>query len=279
MFEDLIAPVMPNVDRGPLKGRVKLTGRQICIGHIKCADLPGKPPHEQGPVDFWLTGHTDGEFRLCENGNAEWLDLQATQFLNNLRRLEDGLIWGFSSKHLGRWKYEKIAKYGSIADAAPDYELQELLYGIALGWDASFSFISSQDASSVRSDASANLRAKNPEHRWATQSIWHPKLMDFVFDLRPLKPTLGALAKVRADWLTKWMEESGNPTDVAREFDPTVPSKNGQWTVDENQQPKRVDAPDFPCGWCPFLVQCLTDGQSGEYAPSLPFMGEHDFDD
>lgn len=265
MFEDITAAVIANT---PTKsGRpVEVHMRQVCIGHEICT-----PDSIQGPLDFFVTGHPDGEFWHPDVLVSDPSLAQADQGDPNLRRLDDGLIWGFEHKHLGRYGYTKAPKAGVFDAAYPEYLLQGLLYGAALGWDAVLVFVTSQDASAVRGDATANLRAKKPARRWATEGFWHAKVMLHTFSIADYKP-LYDMAKTRAGWLAKWKAEDGDPTHVMREYSPENNVKD-VWMVDEDGQPTKTSGPDFPCSYCPYLARCLEDGQSGVAAPQLPFTG------
>lgn len=206
------------------------------------------------PPDYPVSGHPDGR----------------------LDGVTDGLIWGFEHKHLGRYAYEKILKEG-LFKAEPHYILQTGLYGDALGWDASLFLIMAQDSSSVRGDMTANLRAKNPAHRWAVYPDLHPKVQVIAVDLRPIKHGLVPLGLERAKWLSDWKRESGDPADVAREYDPET--LEDKWVADGEGGRKEVQRPKFPCSYCPYLTKCLEDGAGGKMAPTLPWIEAEDTGD
>ena len=210
------------------------------------------------PEDYPVSGHPDG--RLVHTG--PWPD-------STIHVLDDGLVWGLDFKHLGRYGYTKTFKQG-LEDAHPQYVLQMALYGDALGWDAAQLVIMGQDASAIRGDATANLRAKNPKYRWANQPGWHPKLLLPTLDLRPLKQTLIPVAHGRAKWLTEWREQSADPMDVAREYDPDELTAKVA-VVRDNGEVETITTPGFPCSYCPWLQRCRTDGPGGNPAPRLPF--------
>lgn len=198
------------------------------------------------PDDYPVTGHPDGR----------------------LTGTTDGLVWGFEHKHLGRWGYEAVLKEGLFA-AEPGYVLQSALYGDALGWDAAQFVIVSQDSSSIRSDITANLRAKNPARRWSVYPGIHPKVTVVPVDLRPIKHGLVPAAHERAYWLTDWKLQDGDPANIAREFDPTA--RVLKWVADGDGGREQVEQAPFPCGYCPFLSKCLEDGPGGFAAPALPW--------
>ncbi len=131
----------------------------------------------------------------------------------------DGMTWGLEVKHYGRWAYENILKKG-LEEAAPDVVAQCALYGDALGWDACLVVVTSQDASSIRSDITRNRKAKNPAIRWADRPGIHPKVTLVALDLRPLYETLVPVLKHRAEWFTQWKEQDGNPANVKWEIYP-----------------------------------------------------------
>ena len=191
------------------------------------------------PPNYEVSGHPDGELDLSNYTSLVGASIQ--------RGLPTR--WGVEFKHLGRFGYEKAIKYG-LRVGHPQYILQAGLYGDALGWDAVLWIVSSQDASSIRADAAASLRYKTPSARWAELIDWHPKLHMETMEIREVQGLL-PVAKARAKWLSNWKSNSGYPSDVAREYDPTL----GQ----------------FPCTYCPYLTTCLNDGNTGTRAPELPF--------
>ena len=173
--------------------------------------------------DYFVSGHPDGRLWRAS--------------------VPSGLIVGVEFKHLGRWGFEDILKRG-FEDSKPDYVLQAALYGHALGWDEVLWLVSSQDASSVRSDMRINQTAKNPAVRWATGQ--NPKLFIHQMNLHPLYTTLIPIARKRAEWLS-----ANKDALIEREYEPT--------------------AGKFPCTYCPYLNRCLADGKGGAVAPKLPF--------
>ena len=221
--------------------------RQLCIGHEPCSDQ-----HAAGPLNTPYTGHPDGG------------DLAGPE-----DRMQ-GLKWGVEFKHLGRWKYEGLFKNG-LEVGAPDYLAQMVLYGSALQWDACLLMAVAQDASSTRSDATTNLRNKDPKTRWAEKEGWNPKFQLVAVDLREYRP-LAKMLWNRAEWLGKMAGSIPNSDDVmkvvAREYDPTVTKPKWRMIGGERVQ---VDEPLFPCGYCEFLERCVDVGQMGERAPLLPF--------
>lgn len=222
------------------------------------------------PEDYPVSGHPDGALAFFQRTN----DMYDNNYL--VETGPDGLVWGFEHKHLGRWSYEATVKRGLFA-AEPGYVLQSALYGDALGWDAALFVIVSQDSSSVRGDMTANLRAKNPETRWATDPKVHPKVTIVPIDLRPVKNGLVPMALERAKWLSKWKETSGEPSEIAREYDPEA--MTSKWVPDGEGGRMEVLRPGFPCSYCPFLTACLKAGQSGDVAPGLPWVVAEDTGD
>lgn len=193
------------------------------------------------PESYPVSGHPDGEIRF--NGG---MDLFGSSLLSDetLR-----LRWGVEFKHLGRYGYLKTIKNG-IRKAHPNYILQAALYGDALGWDAVMFVVSSQDASSISGEATASLRYKNEQARWAERIDWHPKLHVEAMELTEVQGLL-PIAKARARWLSQWKAADGVPKYVAREYDPELAA--------------------FPCNYCPYLEKCRADGSGGNQAPELPF--------
>ena len=181
------------------------------------------------PEDSGYTGHPDGElvFKL-----QAWESTDA-----------NGLNWGFEHKHLGQYKYQQIQKRG-LLEGAPDYIIQTVAYGMALGWDACLVAITAQDASVIRREMTRNLNAKNPKVRWAENldpANANPKMILFPLDLRELYPSMGMRIKLRADQLTAAL----GPELIGREGDPTA------------------NPPGFPCSYCGHFDQCLRDGGGG----------------
>ena len=193
------------------------------------------------PSTYCVSGHPDGELNL-----SRYLERQSTH------NEGDATKWGVEFKHLGRFGYTKTIRQG-IRNAHPQYVLQGALYGDALGWDAILYIVSSQDASSIRADAAQSLRYKTPVARWAeTLTDWDPKLhVEAVSMKEPDIDALLSIARVRAQWLSDWKVNDGNPAHVAPEYN--------------------VSADKFPCTYCPFLTTCINDGDGGYRAPELPF--------
>lgn len=162
------------------------------------------------PREYPLTGHPDG-----------WLTTNLMQGTLH-SRLSDGKQWGFEHKHFGRWAYEDIMKKGLI-EAAPDIIGQVALYGDALGWDRCMVVVTSQDASSVRSDMTRNKKAKNPNARWADDTEADPKVMIFGIDIEQAKFALVPALLQRAAWFSNWYATDGDPQHVAWEHEP------GKW--------------------------------------------------
>lgn len=192
------------------------------------------------PLSYPVSGHPDGEM-LFTSGISGKDDNPLSGYVPQK--------WGVEFKHLGRYGYLKTIKQG-LRKAHPNYILQAALYGDALGWDAVMFVVSSQDASSISGEATASLRYKTPEARWAERIDWHPKLHVETMELVEVQGLL-PIAKARARWLSQWKRLDGIPKFVAREYDPTVDQ--------------------FPCNYCPYLARCKADGEGGDKAPELPF--------
>lgn len=190
------------------------------------------------PDDFFVTGHPDGELEYYRATAGSGMQMSAGWFPTN----DQGLKVGFEHKHYGRYAYTKIAKDGLVG-GAPDLMAQIVLYGAALGWDACYVVITAQDASSVRFE----LRNKGIKDV-------NPKMMVFMVDLREHYDTIPLLQK-RAEWFTQWATTDGNPRNVAIEA-----------------KMSKVTKTAFPWGWSDYVSQAMADGQSGERAPTPPFV-------
>lgn len=190
------------------------------------------------PDDYFVTGHPDG--RLV----GPWMD-------------DYNLVCGFEHKHLGRWKYIGIIKHGFMAEC-PEYVLQAVLYGYALGWDICQFVITAQDASGIRTEALRSTKTKDESKRWGLKDF-NPKVHAFAIDLRPLYETLLPAARQRAEWFTRWFDESCDPREVRLEHDPYEVDGLGRAT--------------FPWGYSEWLGRARADGQSGQSAPPLFFTG------
>lgn len=250
MFEGLSAMVI-----GALGYRLR--GRQVCIGHEVCPTLPGQPARVQGPIDYPVTGHPDGQLAEADvSTDTMYSDVIGTR------------VWGFEHKHLGRWAYEHVFKFG-IDEAEPEHVAQVAMYGDALGWDACLELIVAQDASSTRSDARNNLGVKDKTKAWAHKEGWNPKVQLVTHDIHRLQRMLVPELHRRAEWLSKLREDDVDPSRVVREFDPT--DTKLRWQVNDGVVEK-VEEPSFPCSYCPYLQRCLDDGVGDMYAPTTPFM-------
>ena len=211
------------------------------------------------PDDFPMTGHPDGELAFLEDEHeGGWRERD----VNNVK-------WGYEHKNLGRWAYETVLKQG-FEMGEPGYLCQTVTYGMGLGWDAAYVVCLSQDASSVRSDMRINLKSKNPKVRWANDPMLHPKLMTYGIDLHKYYGTLGKRLIQRAEWLTEWYHETREPSHIAREANPEALTRDSYVAL-PNGEVERTEGPEFPCSWCPWLAQCLKDGNGGDRAPELPF--------
>lgn len=205
------------------------------------------------PDDFPVSGHPDG--RLVPGDEAARFDIN----------------WGWEHKHLGRYAYEKILKMG-LFKAEPQFIVQDLMYGYGFGWDAGLFTIVAQDSSSVRGDMTANLRAKNPAVRWAVDPLINPKVNHIALDLAPLKQSLLPRALERAEFLIDWKKNDGDPGHVAPEHDPNV--RETKWIPDGEGGRMEVERAPFPCGWCPFMQNCIKAGLGGKVAPAFPWTDE-----
>lgn len=167
------------------------------------------------PDDYPLTGHPDGVVHVPGTER-----------------------WGFEHKHFGRWAYEDIMKKG-LVEAAPEIVAQVSLYGDALNWDKCLVVITSQDASSIRSDMTRNKKAKNPHARWAdAEDVADPKVMLFALDMRQSIPALVPALKQRAMWFANWYANDGDPTHVMWEHEP---GKYWAWDYSEFGDAARRD--------------------------------------
>ncbi len=258
MFEGLSAMVMGAMG-------FRLRGRQVCIGHEVCPTQPAHPKRVQGPIDYPVTGHPDGQLAQIlgvdnepEHGGGE---VTVDQLAGNLK-------WGFEHKHLGRWAYEHVFKFG-IDEAEPEHVAQVAMYGDALGWDACLEMIIAQDASSTRSDARINLGVKDKTKAWAHREGWDPKIQLVTHDIHRLQRMLVPALHRRAQWLSKIRAEDVDPGRVVREFDPT--DTRLRWQNNDGVV-EQVEEPEFPCSYCPYLQRCLDDGPGDLYAPTTPWM-------
>ena len=192
------------------------------------------------PDDYFVTGHIDG------------------MIADESYQAGDEPKLGFEHKHFGRYQYIEIFKRG-LEDAAPELISQISLYGDALGWDSCLVVITSQDASGIKGERTQALRAKDKVKKdgtpykvqeWALRDDFNAKVQIFEVDLAPYKKTLVPLLRERAEWLSK--EGRNNPAMVLREHNP--------WQD------------NFPCGYCEWKTQCLSDGTGEMEAPILPWM-------
>jgi hypothetical protein len=211
MTEDLTCGAIEAMPYG-----LTVVNRQLCIGHPKC-----HPDNEQGPLNYVMSGHPDGELARIEHMP------DGTWGTNPL--LADGRKWGFEHKHIGRYGYKKILEQGFM-QAEPVYMAQTVTYGDALDWDAVLVVVMAQDASSTTFEI---RNAAKQGRTWATLPTTDPKILMFAYDLKAMRP-LAAPLKARAqDIMT--IAAFGKPEDVAAEYDG-----------------KRV----FPCGYCPVQGWC-----------------------
>ena len=207
-------------------GKVLVLGRQV-----------GTPPN------YVVSGHPDGaHLSLTTN---------------------DGLQWGFEHKHYGRYEYERMLKLG-LEQGNPEALSQILMYGDALGWDACFLVVVSQDASAVRGDMTINKRSKEESNVWVTGDM-NPKVAFYTVDIREYKNSLIPMLKMRAEWLTKHRDDATPPRPEFRPY--PVKGKN-------KQRDDKNGKIDFPCSYCPYRDRCVVDGPTGLEAPRLPFIKE-----
>jgi hypothetical protein len=197
------------------------------------------------PPDYFVTGHPDG--RLHRKGAAD-----------NDHVLEDGCVWGFEHKFMGRFKYLKTFRDGLEA-GAPDYLSQTILYGHALGWDKVMAVYLSQDASGLQAEANRALQAKTRTvaNSWPLRDDWNPKVLLFPIDLRPWYTLVPSLNK-RADDLARIVRDFGLGA-VRREGD-------GVQTYTDRGLTKLA----FPCGYCDFVDRCNADGNGTQVVEPMP---------
>jgi len=199
----------------------------------------------QLPDDYFVTGHPDG--RLHRAGAPD-----------DSVSLEDGLVWGFEHKFLGRFKYLKIFKEGFEA-GAPDYLSQIIIYGHALGWDKCLAVLVAQDASGVQMEANRALQAKKrtSANSWPLRDDWHPKVMTIAVDLRPYYGLIPNIGK-RADDIARIVKEFG-PGAVVREGDGI-----------QTRTDRGIAKLNFPCGYCDYATMCNQDGNGTEQVAPVP---------
>jgi hypothetical protein len=183
------------------------------------------------PVDYPVSGHPDGRLHWGDENSA--------------RTLQDGLVWGFEHKHLGRFSYMKTFKLGFEA-ANAGYMTQLVPYGHALGWDKATVMVLGQDASGNNFEYNNSHYAKKrtPANAWALRDDWNAKVQLFHIDLRPWYGFIPQLHD-RARQLATVVTEQG-PAAVRREGD----------GIARTQQGKRA----FPCGYCDYVSVCNMDG-------------------
>lgn len=258
-FEDISAEVIEAIpDKGLLVKR-----RQVCIGHEAHVDPETGEMHEQGPIDFWCSGHPDGEIHQWIE---KYFDPQGSGLVSETI---NGAKWGWEHKHLGRWGYQGLFKAGSVEVGHPSFLVQGLCYALALGWDAILVHVIGQDASSNRSDATSNRQAKKPKSRWANAPDWNPKAQFYTIDVEEMKHLAGMLEN-RARWLTDNVDP---PEAVMREADPESVAKRPLSSIVDGEL-LLTDQPNFPCSYCPWLDKCLEDGEGTKRAPQLPFTAQ-----
>lgn len=210
-----------------------VSNRQLCIGHPVCKD------HEQGPLDYPMTGHPDGELGLLA-----------------------GEQWGFEHKHLGRYTYLETFKKGFHL-AHPGYLAQIILYGHALGWEKVLCVVLAQDASSTeferrqaaRYAVSGKAKETRDRNAWALRKDWNPKVLFYAYDLRPAYAFVPALQD-RADEIANYVSALG-PDAIKRDFSGVTKRDDGH--------------PAFPCGYCDFATRCNEVGSTGMAVRPLPF--------
>lgn len=198
------------------------------------------------PAGYFVSGHPDGRLQQKGKGTIE-------------RTLQDGLVWGFEHKHVGRFKYLKIFKEG-FERGAPDYFAQVIIYGKALGWDKVTLVIMAQDASSMTFEANNSLGAKTrtSKNSWPLRLDWNPKVQIYHLDLRPWYALIPKLAKRAAD-ISAIVQAQGAAA-VRRDGD-------GIRTYVDNRGLTKLA---FPCGYCDFADQCNVDGNGTEAVTPLP---------
>lgn len=202
------------------------------------------------PADYYVSGHPDGRLQ------SQHLSLREEAL--GVRTLQDGLVWGFEHKHLGRFKYLKIFKEG-FERGAPDYFAQVIIYGHALGWDKVTLVLLAQDASGVQMEANQSLGAKTrtSKNSWPLRDDWNPKVQLAHLDLRPWYALVPRLNK-RADEISRVVQQVGAAA-IRRESD-------GIRTKVDRGLTKLT----FPCGYCDFADRCNLDGAGTEPVEALP---------
>lgn len=199
------------------------------------------------PAGYFVSGHPDG--RLQQKDGAAGSDPQV---------LQDGLVWGFEHKHVGRFKYLKIFKEG-FERGAPDYFAQVIIYGKALGWDKVTVIVMAQDASSENMEATRALQAKTrtAANSWPLRTDWNPKVQIYHLDLRPWYALIPKLTD-RAQDISRIVQAQGAAA-VRRDGD-------GIRTYEDRGITKLA----FPCGYCSYADQCNADGNGTEAVTPLP---------
>jgi hypothetical protein len=201
------------------------------------------------PPFYPVSGHPDGR-------------LQSTRVGSGHHTLEDGLVWGFEHKHLGRFSYMKTFKLGWEA-ANAGYMTQLIMYGKALGWDKATVLVLAQDASGTQFEYNNSHYAKKitDNNKWAQRTDWHPKVQLFHVDLRPWYGFFPQLTQ-RGDQIMKVTREQG-PAAIRREGD-------GVSHAMFERDPGGKGKPVFPCGYCSWVDRCNLYGNGTEGIIPIP---------
>lgn len=266
VIEDLSVELI----RAASDGRLVVANRQVELPPDYV--MTGHPDGQVVPIEtaWWdyscRTCGVDGRVVLCApsiNGH----EYRAVGWRAPLDTKVDGKVVGFEHKHLGRFGFTSIFKEG-FAEAEPSYYAQTLSYGDALGWDKVKVIVLAQDSSATQSEATMNLKYKNPKVRWAHKPDWNPKLQIIDVNLEPMV-LLQKRIRMRAEWLTKVIGVDGvDPGVIAREANPEDNVKDSPVVMDDGSIGTEW-GPDFPCSHCPWLQRCLDDGQGKLVAPKL----------
>lgn len=219
VLEDLIVAGIAGMPKD-----LVVINRQLCIGHEACED------HEQGPLDYPLTGHPDGALERRYTGPL----------------LDDGRKWGVEFKVKGNWQFMNLALEGLHTAVGRDLLSQVVLYGDALDWDAVVVVVLAADASAVRTNVNKFKRYAPLKN--ADPAEFHPKGFVWAIDLTDLKEALIPDLHKRARWFGQRQEKGLNPAEVKFE---SLPGERR----------------DFPWGWSEYYSLAHKDGEGTERAP------------
>ncbi len=232
------------------------------------------------PDDFFVTGHMDGVFwklemdvcPACDGSGEDYTDMdpdtetecpectgtgEVGRAIPAFEENGEPIMVGFEHKHLGTWAYTRYCIWGdNIEEANFDHLIQGALYCEARNLDYHVWVITSQDARAMNTAIERNRDAKDPKVRYANNAWVDPKLMVFVVDMRPWRKLLTPHLRARAEALSRWKVDDGNPANVKPEYDPDGLNEYGDI--------------NYPCSWCEYRTVCKEDGDSGIAIPCLP---------